>query len=1134
MLLSPSDTAPSAPPASRWRRFVVLLVVGVVLSNLIAIGLGVVSVIDSRGKADAMASQNARNLAEMLEQSLSSSARSIDVVLRALVDELGREEAEGLDYLNEDEISQMLARYRSWLPEIEGIRVYGADGHLRWGGAPVSPGPVSIADREYFQQLRDGPDPGLVVSRPVIGRVTKTWVVPFVRRYSRPDGRFAGVVVAIVPVEHLRRLLARPNLGSRGGAVLRYDDFGLIARSPPLAGAAGEIGSVYAVEQSRAQLASGAQRFDYLTHATWDGLERYVAGQRVAGLPFVVLVALASDDYLAQWRSDAWQTGIALVAFLVVSSASAVVIGGIYRRQQDDALRAHESNVRLAAAVVSLSDRDRALAAAERIGRLGVYTVELATGATTVSPPLRDIFFAADHEVLDVQTWSSRIHPDDVAVIGRFTEELMRDGRDFDQSYRIVAPDGSVRWVHGFGQMDRDEAGRPVSVHGAVQDITEYKRVEASLQNALAAYQTLVARIPVGIFSFRWQPDGASHFTYASPHFCASFGLPQETVLGTLPEVMSRIHPDDRAALEAIRLAHGDTQDEFAWEGRVLVDGATRWLSLLARPTRGDDGSVLWEGVEADITDRKQAEQDRSASEERYRLLLQYSPVGILQYDTDLKVVYCNLQFAHIMGTPHDYMLTLDCKQLKDQRILPAMRLSLVGGLGEYEGPYQTSYAGKELQVSMACAPLRDPSGAIVGGIGILQDITERARKDDELARYRHSLEALVAERTADLEDARAEAERLARVKSEFLANMSHEIRTPLNGVLGLARMGYRESVGRDKAQTTFERILSSGQLLLGIINDILDFSKIEAGKLGIEAIPVDLGRVIGDTLALMEARADEKGLTLRLLRDPSLPAACVSDPLRIGQILVNLLSNAIKFTDEGSVTLFAGAEGGELVLRISDTGIGMDPAEIEKVFAPFEQADNSTTRKFGGTGLGLTITHRIVGLMGGSMHADSVRGRGSCFEVRLPCVPVGAAPSEAAPEQGAAEAGERLAGLRVLVAEDNEVNQLVLEDLLVSEHAEVTLVGNGQEAIECVRERGADAFDVVLMDVQMPVMDGHTATRHLAALAPALPVIGQTAHALDDERAACLAAGMVDHIAKPVDPDRMIATILRHWPRRG
>ncbi len=375
---------------------------------------------------------------------------------------------------------------------------------------------------------------------------------------------------------------------------------------------------------------------------------------------------------------------------------------------------------------------------------------------------------------------------------------------------------------------------------------------------------------------------------------------------------------------------------------------------------------------------------------------------------------------------------------------------------------------------------------------------------------------------------ARTEAERLAQARSEFLANMSHEIRTPLNGVLGLARMGFRDNAGRDAAQAVFARILSSGQLLLGIINDVLDYSKIEAGKLGIEAIPVEPARVVGDTLVLMEDAATNKGLRLQLQQRSPLPAVCLSDPLRLAQVLVNLLSNAIKFTERGSITVEVGREGDALVLSVIDTGIGMTAEQLSTVFAPFEQADNSTTRRFGGTGLGLAITRRIVELMGGSLCAESQAGAGSRFEVRLPCIEVPApAPAPSAPL--ATGEGTRLAGLRILAAEDNEVNQLVLEDNLASEGAEVTLAVNGQEAVEQVRQRGPKGFDVVLMDLQMPVMDGYEATRQIRALAPELPIIGQTAHALDEERAACLAAGMVDHLAKPIEPEAMVRSILRH-----
>jgi len=385
------------------------------------------------------------------------------------------------------------------------------------------------------------------------------------------------------------------------------------------------------------------------------------------------------------------------------------------------------------------------------------------------------------------------------------------------------------------------------------------------------------------------------------------------------------------------------------------------------------------------------------------------------------------------------------------------------------------------------------------------------------------------------LEDARdaalREAKRLAAVKSDFLANMSHEIRTPLNGVLGMAHVGYRHSQGRTHARDTFAKILKSGNLLLGIVNDILDFSKIEAGMLKIESIPMRLVDVLGGTLDIVRNAAHDKGLSLKIKKSPTLPISCASDPLRLQQVLTNLLSNAVKFTEKGSVTLEASAEGDALLFRVSDTGIGMSREHLEQLFVPFEQGDRSTTRRFGGTGLGLAISRRIVSLMGGSIQVQSELGAGTRFEVRLPYVPaVVVDPAvERVPGVTYAPPGLRLAGLSILVAEDNEINQVIIEDNLMAEGASVVVVGDGQAAVDRVRDSGPRAFDLVLMDIQMPVMNGYEATRLILKIAPNLPIVGQTAHAFEEAKEACLECGMVDHITKPIDPDQLVATVLRH-----
>jgi PAS domain S-box-containing protein len=377
-------------------------------------------------------------------------------------------------------------------------------------------------------------------------------------------------------------------------------------------------------------------------------------------------------------------------------------------------------------------------------------------------------------------------------------------------------------------------------------------------------------------------------------------------------------------------------------------------------------------------------------------------------------------------------------------------------------------------------------------------------------------------------ESARAETERLARLRSDFLANMSHEIRTPLNGIMGFAQIGQAET-DDPAVRENFARILDASKLLLGIVNDVLDFSKIDANRLTVEQVPLDPRSVVASAVDVVRDSATAKGLELTVELAPDLPLACLGDPLRLRQVLLNLLNNAVKFTERGRLGVWAGRGLGQLVVRVSDTGIGMSDAEQQQLFMPFQQADSSTTRKFGGTGLGLSISLRLARLMGGDISVKSAPGQGSVFELRLPIREV-TVPQPVGPAPAPWKAREkRLEGLRILVAEDNVVNQLVAETALAMEGAQVVVVADGLAAVEQVRSDAAQAFDVVLMDLQMPVMDGYEATRQIRELAPELPVIGQTAHAKAEERARCSAVGMVAHVAKPIEMEQFVATILAH-----
>ena len=368
------------------------------------------------------------------------------------------------------------------------------------------------------------------------------------------------------------------------------------------------------------------------------------------------------------------------------------------------------------------------------------------------------------------------------------------------------------------------------------------------------------------------------------------------------------------------------------------------------------------------------------------------------------------------------------------------------------------------------------------------------------------SLEALRAQNGALLA-AQAEAEHANRAKSEFLATISHEIRTPLNGVTGMVTL-LRDERDPQRVQDGLRIIEQSAEMLLAVINDVLDFSKIESNRIELEEVPVSLESELEPVMELLEARAAERGNDLELTVDVDVPAFILGDPTRLRQVVLNLLSNAVKFTEAGKIACHVATRDGRIIIEVSDTGPGMSEELRQRLFSPFVQADASTTRRFGGTGLGLVICRRLAEAMGGTVTVESEVGRGSRFTVSLPCRPT------RAPPQVAATVAARSTSRSVLVVEDNFVNRVVAVRLLEKMGHRVSVANDGEQALSLLSER---RFDLVLMDCHMPVMDGFETTRQLRARGDLTPVYSLSAAATNEDRDHCLAVGMTGTLSKPL-----------------
>jgi two-component system sensor histidine kinase/response regulator len=738
-------------------------------------------------------------------------------------------------------------------------------------------------------------------------------------------------------------------------------------------------------------------------------------------------------------------------------------------------------------------------------------------------------------EELLQRTFQDITHPDDLATNLEMWAALLRgESPNFSLEKRNLRKDGSPVWVEVFTSLQRDAAGEPAYAITIVQDISERKRLEEALRASEERFRGTFENAAVGIA----HADPAGRFLRVNEKFCSIVGHSREELLRRTYQDIT--HPDDLAAsVDATAALFRGESPNFGLEKRfVRKDGSLVWAQVFVSLQRDAAGAPAYDiGIIHDITERKRLEEALRASEERYRFLIRSIPQKIFTADANGDVDYLNQQWTEFAGLSFDQLKGWGWTQIihpedVEENVRRSRHAIATGEPFQLEHRVRRADGVYRWHLSRAVA-LRDAQGRVLMWFGSNTDI------DDQ----KQTAEAF--------KQAKEAAEAANRAKDEFLANVSHEIRTPMNAILGMTELALDTPLTEDQRQC-LRTVKSAADNLLGIINDLLDFAKIAAGKL--ELVPDDfsLRAAVGDTLRALATRAHKKGLELACNVQPEVPDALVGDAARLRQVLLNLVGNAIKFTENGEVVVRVeasgdpipeeGAAGGpaggpaltaEVGLRftVTDTGIGIPPDKQERIFRAFEQEDTSTTRKYGGTGLGLTIAARLVALMGGEITVDSAPGRGSTFAFTAR---FGLQPHPA--EQTPAWPPVLLRGLRVLVVDDNPTNRHILQEWLTGWQMEPVAVGDGLAALGALWDAVSVGrpFPLVLLDARMPDTDGLALAariRERAALSDVRIILLTSDHRPGDS-ARSRELRIDAHLLKPVQQDELLQTINRVMSR--
>ena len=697
------------------------------------------------------------------------------------------------------------------------------------------------------------------------------------------------------------------------------------------------------------------------------------------------------------------------------------------------------------------------------------------------------------------------VGPDRVPSARAIRRENLRD-----ENYVIESPRGRFEVVASTAFF-QEEFGHPETALLLLQDVTPMRQITSALQRSEEQLSSALKVSKVGFYDW----DIVNEVASLSPRMLEDWGFPENMGTMKIEIPIARIHPEDRPRVDFAIQSAVAKRENFATEYRVVhPSGKVVWIE--ARGSVHYDGTnvpVRFFGTSINVTERRRTEETLRESEQGLRRLADSMPQIVWTATPDGDLEYTNRRWTEYSGSSDSAKWAEAVHPDDFARVMPIWVDSVTTGK-----PYETEFRLRGLDGTyrwflVRAVAMLSRGGEVAQWLGTCTDIEEQKLGETAL-------------RAANIA-----AESANAAKSAFLANMSHEIRTPLGAIMGFVGLMKNPKVSSYNLASYVSVIERNSDHLLRIVDDILDLSKVEAGQMQIERIEFSLPEILADVASLFGFRAREKAIEFELHALTELPLRVISDPTRIRQVLTNVLGNAIKFTDRGSIRISVSYAEQDLRFTVKDSGLGISADQRAILFQPFAQADASTTRKFGGTGLGLVLTRRLCEALGGTFALIATApGEGSTFEasmridipVSTEMVPARSVRFDSAPTDRL-NFSPRLAGSRVLIVEDSPDNQVLFRVMLEEAGAEVVLAGDGLQGVEAAR---ASAFDAIVMDIQMPRMDGHAAARKLRNEGFSGPLIALTAHAMSEERERCRRSGFSDFLSKPVLSGSLVETI--------